>query len=533
MAKYNTSRKTNSNVTINYEGAKAYKNSPKRELLSLVSTCILQDMFYETADDRIERVKNLVKEISKKDSVFIAKLAAFARNELYLRTIPIILIAELAENHNGDDLLRRMVNATIQRPDEMTELLAYVKVKYGVDNLGSKAISKQMKLGLSDKFHYFDEYQFTKYKGERKNVSIRDVMFLVHPRPIDEKEKILFNKIAKNELKNTNTWEAKLSEAGKTDDKQKEITKKEEFEKMIDSGKMGYMATLRNLRNFVKVGVSNEHLIKVHEYLINENAVKNSKQLPFRFYSAYNALKNSGLPNSHIFFKSLEKAMSVSTKNIKGFNKNDKVLIVCDLSGSMDKTISKSDINLKDIGIVLGSSLNSSLNFCDVAVFANNFEYVDNLIPNNIIQNINIMRKKNVGGGTEGYKIFKNLIVTKKVYDKIVIFTDEQMYSEYNNNWAPSVESLWKEYLRDVNPEAKIIFFNLAGYGNSPIKINDHNVIEVSGWSEKIFDILDLIQDTEKFSSIIDNVVLESYYSKKNTITEIADDNIEKISDEA
>ena len=61
---------------------------------------------------------------------------------------------------------------------------------------------------------------------------------------------------------------------------------------LIDSKKVGYMALLRNLRNILNANPSNVN--KVLEYIENPEAVKKSKQLPFRYLSAYKELKNTG-----------------------------------------------------------------------------------------------------------------------------------------------------------------------------------------------------------------------------------------------
>ena len=51
------------------------------------------------------------------------------------------------------------------------------------------------------------------------------------------------------------------------------------------------MALLRNLRNILLAGVDEEHLDIVCDRLSSEHEVLTSKQLPFRFLSAYLTLK--------------------------------------------------------------------------------------------------------------------------------------------------------------------------------------------------------------------------------------------------
>ena len=119
-------------------------------------------------------------------------------------------------------------------------------------------------------------------------------MFLVHPKAKDEKQQALFDKIVQDELAIPYTWETELSALGQikfdSEDLKKEAVKLK-WEELIFSNKLGYMATLRNLRNILEAGVSKEALNKVCGFLSDAKAVANSKQLPFRFLAAYRELK--------------------------------------------------------------------------------------------------------------------------------------------------------------------------------------------------------------------------------------------------
>lgn len=51
------------------------------------------------------------------------------------------------------------------------------------------------------------------------------------------------------------------------------------------------MAMLRNLRNMIKAGMSSKHISWVVKKLTDERSVTQSKQFPFRFFSAYQVLE--------------------------------------------------------------------------------------------------------------------------------------------------------------------------------------------------------------------------------------------------
>ncbi len=81
-------------ATVNHEGAKAYTLTPEMELYSAIATTMLNDSFYEKADDRLARIKVLMAQVN---APFIAKLAVYARQQMNLRTAPVVLATELAK----------------------------------------------------------------------------------------------------------------------------------------------------------------------------------------------------------------------------------------------------------------------------------------------------------------------------------------------------------------------------------------------------------------------------------------------------
>lgn len=289
--KFNLKIGNKSDQTMNYEGAKAFALTSQLELYTAVATGALSDQFYEKADNKLQRIRDL---IEKNDATFVAQLAVYAREKMYLRSIPLVLTVELAKRPGGDSIVSKLTSRVVQRADEITELLAY----YAVANERNEPkklnkLSKQIQKGLADAFNKFDEYQFAKYNRDA-SVKLKDALFLVHPKAKDDEQQALFDKIAKDELQTPYTWEVELSVLGQQKfetEEMKQAAFRTKWEELIFSNRMGYMATLRNLRNILEAEVSIEALNKVCAYLSDENAVRNSKQLPFRFLAAYRELK--------------------------------------------------------------------------------------------------------------------------------------------------------------------------------------------------------------------------------------------------
>ena len=88
-----------------------------------------------------------------------------AREEMKLRHAPLLVAREMARLPSHRALVAETLARIIQRPDEMTELLAI----YWADSLGPQQqrkrqpVSAQVKKGLARALTKFDAYQLAKY----------------------------------------------------------------------------------------------------------------------------------------------------------------------------------------------------------------------------------------------------------------------------------------------------------------------------------------------------------------------------------
>ena len=110
---------------------------------------------------------------------------------------------------------------------------------------------------------------------------------------------------------------------------------------------MGYMALLRNLRNFLNAGVSTEVLDQIAARIADPDEVAKSKQLPFRFWSAYKETEHSNQ-----FSLAIERAFDASLVNVPALS--GRTLILVDMSGSMwGRMSAKSDLMRHDAAALL------------------------------------------------------------------------------------------------------------------------------------------------------------------------------------
>lgn len=162
-----------------------------------------------------------------------------------------------------------------------------------------------------------------------KQVKFKDVLRIVHPEAKDVRQGLIFEKIMKDTLEAPYTWEVELSRNGQLA-KAEQKSKKQLWTELVMSGKMGYMALLRNLRNILEAGVDSAVVREyVCDVIADPKRVAESRQLPFDFIEAYNIVK--GMDSK--VATAVSKAIDLSVANMPKLG--ERVWFIVDYSGSM------------------------------------------------------------------------------------------------------------------------------------------------------------------------------------------------------
>src|SRR6201989_2974148 len=120
-----------------HEGARGKRFTPEMELKRSLMNCLLwEDQFYEDGVAIADRIKALVPKVAPARA---ARLAIDAREQMKLRHAPLLVVREMARNEKHRALVADTLARVIQRPDEMTELLAI----YWADALGPQQQRKR------------------------------------------------------------------------------------------------------------------------------------------------------------------------------------------------------------------------------------------------------------------------------------------------------------------------------------------------------------------------------------------------------
>lgn len=498
--------------TRTYEGGPAFLRDEKSELFLLaVVNFYGQNTFYEKATERDNRYASLIHKVALADPQWVVDLLTWLRGpEGNIRTAALVGAAEFVKARKNvqkaadKGLNRQVIRNVLQRADEPGELLAYWTARYG------RRIPKPIKRGVADAVkRLYTEYSLLKYDTNSKGWRFADVIEMTRVQPVDDKQDALFRYAIERRHKRDNpipeplemvkanvelrskteldawlnsaalrfagmTWEDALSAVGSKVDKAKL------WESIIPS--MGYMALLRNLRNFDEAGVSDKAAQTVIEKLQDPEQVAKSRQFPFRFYSAYNAAP------SQRWGYALDKALTACMSNLPEFK--GKTLILVDTSGSMSGTrySENGTVRYVDSAALFGVALALRNPGADLRGFATGEFDHQVRKGGSVLKEMDrfTARIGEVGHGTDIAGAVSRSF-QRKSYDRVVILTDMQTFGG----------GYWGGY-RNVGDSAPanvpMYGFNLAGYKSTAIESGTSNRHEMGGVTDSTFKMIPLLE---------------------------------------
>ena len=488
--------------TTNYEGGEAFDPAdPRLALYKRTINQLLEGSFYETDDEQLAAVARRFDAAADEDPEFVLKLAAYARQELYLRDIPQVLLVLAANDDRFKDdspesLIREWAPGIIQRMDETATALAIH------DQLFGGTAPWPLRRGIEDALvSMADAYTLGKYELSRREVTLHDVFNRVHPKPVDADQEVLFEQFMRGDLDDypdveplpsPNTWETVISERGNTQDAWETLLEDDEYTLPI-------FASIRNLRNMLEAGIDEDTVVG-H---LDLEAVRYAPLYPFRYYQAYTALQNADVQAPAVE-RWLEDAIDVAVETVP--DGLGDTFVAVDLSGSMDMALStNSTLRLKEIGALFGAILADQ--GAEVGGFGDDFQTVPMHVDTPVLQRQDAVLAidEDVGNSTNGWKALEYLRDQGEPVERIVVFTDMQIWDStpFTARDNQTVKAAFDAYRNEVSSDTALYLVDLASYGDLVTPEGYENVYNVSGWSE---NVLSFIEHAENPKQVIDEI---------------------------
>lgn len=284
------------------------------------------------------------------------------------------------------------------------------------------------------------------------------------------------------------------------------------WSEILSAIKIPHMALLRNLRGIFSE-ISGEKI--VDDVLGNLKAgVRNGRQFPFRYLSAWKAVNESDVFCKSRILSALEECMNISCENLPKLPGRSAFLT--DNSGSAwnECTSEYGTMRIAEIGNL--SSVIGAVNSDEGVIFA----FGDNLVTlklgsSSILKSTEILNgfSKNCGYSTENgvWLFFKKAILEHQHWDNIFIYSDMQvghgeLYGrdpeDYKalgcciNRGYPyiDVNRLIEIYRAKVNPKVNVYCIQTAGYTNVLVPEYGYRTAILYGWTGKELIFADAVR---------------------------------------
>ena len=417
--------------------------------------------------------------------------AAELRTVYHIRLNPQIIMVRAALHpnrpaftaaHPGE--FARINSLVMSRADEpMTQMAYYLYKNYGKKN----NIPSILKRSWADELSSLNSYKISKYKNHE--IGMINAVRICHAtsREID----VLMTTGTLDIPDTEKTWE-NLRSAGKS------------WREILDSINIGHMALLRNLRGIFTEIDDYSYCSKILKKL--KDGVLNGKQLPFRYYNAYQVIMEDVYVNHKaLILDTLEECMDISVHNLPLLP--GKTMCLSDNSGSAWHTIPTEYGTIKIAEIDNLSSVITGV--CSdegyIGKFGDSISRYSASKRNGILSQAKFISTNgydDVGGATEGgiWKFFRDAIKNHEHFDNIFIYSDQQaghagLYgtaydlSEYEDKYSygryVNVYKLILEYRKRVNPKVNVFSIQTAGYDNVVIPEYGYRTAILYGWTGK------------------------------------------------
>ena len=478
--------------TRNEAGGIAYTLTPKQQLAQLAATGCLNSTYYADAQDQLEQVLELAKNLNAE---FIAKTAVYARQKGFMKDMPALLLAALAQK--DVNMLARVFDQVADN-GKMLRNFAQI-IRSGA--VGRKSFGNRPKKLMQTWLLTATEKQLLN-AAVGNAPSLADVVKMVHPKPREAWRAAWFAWLIGKPYERealppiTRAFEDyKQSCQGTLPDVPFQMLTALE----LNSGDWAQIArngswqqVRQNLNTFLRhdVFAKSKNIKMVAEKLRDQTAIRRARVLPYQLLTAYQAASEQ-MPFE--IREALQDAMETAVQNVPAIR--GKVVVCPDVSGSMHSPATgyRGSATSKTRCIDIAALVSAAMLRTNLQARVIPFEQITvnvQLNPRDSIMT-NAQKLANIGGGGTACSAPLALLNREKAdVDLVVIVSDNESWADYEQQWGGKT-SLMKEWdiLKQRCPEAKLVCLDIQPYTTVQVQ-NRCDILNVGGFSDQVFTLI-------------------------------------------
>ena len=478
--------------TYNEAGGIAYTLTPKQQLAQLAATGCLNNTYYADAQSQLDQVLKLAESL---DAEFIAKTAVYARQKGFMKDMPALLLAVLAQK--DVNMLARVFDQVVDN-GKMLRNFAQI-IRSGA--VGRKSFGNRPKKLMQTWLLTATEKQLLN-AAVGNSPSLADVVKMVHPKPREAWRAAWFAWLIGKPYDRealppiTRAFEDyKQSREGELPNVPFQMLTALE----LNSGDWAQIArngswqqVRQNLNTFLRheVFAKSKNIKMVAEKLRDETAIARARVLPYQLLTAYQATSDQ-MPSE--IREALQDAMETAVQNVPAIQ--GKVVVCPDVSGSMHSPATgyRGSATTKTRCIDIAALVSAAMLRTNPQARVIPFEQITvnvKLNPRDSIMT-NAEKLANVGGGGTACSAPLAMLNREKAdVDLVVIVSDNESWAEDSQRWGGKT-SLMKEWdiLKRRCPEAKLVCLDIQPYTKAQAR-NRHDILNIGGFSDQVFSLI-------------------------------------------
>lgn len=481
--------------TVNASGSNAYALTPKHKLAQLAATGCMTDTFYASGETQLSEVLDLTQQL---EADFIAKTAVYARTKGYMKDMPALLAAVLAQKDLG--LLAQCFDQVIDNGKMLRNFVQIIRSGL----VGRKSLGNRPK-------KLVQQWLLTATEKQLLNASIgntpslADVVKMVHPKPQEAWRAAWFGWLLGRDYDQAQLppitlafeqFKQALREGVSAD----ELTVPDVPFQMLTAlslttkqwsaiaSKASWQMVRQNLNTFARHGVFNEMKLvdDIAAKLADPENIVKAKAMPYQLMTAFINTEESKVPSQ--VRNALQDAMELAIQNVPTIV--GKVVVCPDVSGSMHGAVTgwrgsaTSKTRCIDVAALMAAAMLRKNPQAQVMPFA---EEVRNIYLNprdSIMTNAAKLANSN-GGGTNVSAPLKKLNEAKTAVDLVILVSDNESWIDNKRYGATETMRQWG-ILKKRCPKAKLVCIDIQPYTTTQAQ-EQADVMNVGGFSDAVF----------------------------------------------
>ncbi len=496
----------------NAAGGRAYKYEPKHALAQLAATGTFNGVFYANAQTQLDELRTLINQVD--DNRFLAQLAVYARERACMKDMPAALLVTLSTRDT--ELLHRVFDRVVDNGRVLRTMFQMIRS----GQFGRTGLSSSLQRAFQ---RWLNEASVGKLLSASigNDPSLRDVLRLARPTPVDNARRALFGWLTDKELaKWAPATEADLPaqvqalmayRGAEIEQEQAAIVEglSVRWDLLADAAKgplvwraiarqMGPQALRMNLNTLLRHDVFKDYALidEVANRLVDKEAIRRSRQFPYQFLAAY---LNASDQIPHKITKALHEAAEIACGNVPELS--GPVVIGLDTSGSMASSVtgwqhrsSYSKMRCVDVAALFAAAV-LRRNPDSVVIPFDTRAYNVRIDPADSILSLSERLAKYGGGGTDCSIPLReaNVRLGQRAFAGCVLVSDNESWVGTGRNGSTGVMTAWQTFAQNQRrlgvADPKLVCIDIQPYGSSQATERD-DILNIGGFSDAVFNVV-------------------------------------------